>query len=158
MKNTKMLGLMLLASGIVALIAACASQMGGEPSTGAAVPIDNDDIGGVVTERERPGSRRLGDRRDPRSSDSVRQDGRHRRSGTLRRTRSAESQLRPLGAWVRAGRFAESESSSRQDSQPQGGRRAERSRGGAILSGDLLVLDAEDSRARASSAARGNSR
>jgi len=45
MKNTKTLGLMLLASGIVALIAACASQMGIEPSTGAAVRIDNDDIG-----------------------------------------------------------------------------------------------------------------
>src|SRR6476620_5354560 len=49
MKNTKTLGLMLLVSGIVALIAACASQMGSEPSTGAAVRIDNDDIGGVVT-------------------------------------------------------------------------------------------------------------
>ena len=54
MKNTKTLGLMLLASGIVALIAACASQMGGEPSTGAAVRIDNDDIGGVVTSANGP--------------------------------------------------------------------------------------------------------
>ena len=54
MKNTKMLGLILLASGIVALIAACASQMGGEPSTGAAVRIDNDDIGGVVTSANGP--------------------------------------------------------------------------------------------------------
>src|SRR5258705_11543723 len=54
MKNTKTLGLMLLASGIVALIAACASQMGIEPSTGAAVRIDNDDIGGVVTSANGP--------------------------------------------------------------------------------------------------------
>ena len=54
MKNTKTLGLMLLASGIVALIAACASQMGIEPSTGAAVRIDNDDIGGVVTSAKGP--------------------------------------------------------------------------------------------------------
>src|SRR6266850_7124577 len=54
MKNTKTLGLMLLASGIVALIAACASQMGIEPSTGAAIRIDNDDIGGVVTSAKGP--------------------------------------------------------------------------------------------------------
>ena len=33
-----------------------------------AVAIDNDDIGGVVTEPERAGSRRLGDRRNPRSA------------------------------------------------------------------------------------------
>jgi hypothetical protein len=45
---------MLLATGIVALIAACASQMGSEPSTGAAVRIDNDDIGGVVTSANGP--------------------------------------------------------------------------------------------------------
>jgi hypothetical protein len=54
MKNMKVLALILLASAIAALIAACASQMGGEPSTGAAVRIDNDDIGGVVTSAKGP--------------------------------------------------------------------------------------------------------
>src|SRR6266850_1254100 len=54
MKNMKVLALILLASTITALIAACASQMGGEPGTGAAVRIDNDDIGGVVTSANGP--------------------------------------------------------------------------------------------------------
>jgi len=54
MKNMKVLALILLASAIAALIAACASQMGGEPSMGAAVRIDNDDIGGVVTSAKGP--------------------------------------------------------------------------------------------------------
>jgi hypothetical protein len=40
--------------GIAALIAACAAQMGGEQSTGAAVRIDNDDIGGVVASAKGP--------------------------------------------------------------------------------------------------------
>ena len=54
MKNMKVLVLILLASAIAALIAACASQMGGEPSMDAAVRIDNDDIGGVVTSAKGP--------------------------------------------------------------------------------------------------------
>jgi hypothetical protein len=54
MKNMKVLALILLASAIAALIAACASQMGGEPSMDAAVRIDNDDIGGVVTSANGP--------------------------------------------------------------------------------------------------------
>src|SRR5438477_4537245 len=54
MKNTKVLALILIGSGIAAFIAACASQMGGEPSTSAAVRIDNDDIGGVVTSANGP--------------------------------------------------------------------------------------------------------
>ncbi len=72
-----------------------------------AVPIKNNDIGGVVTSAERPGSRRLGDRRDPRSAHPLRQDGRHRRSGPLRRPRPAQSQIYGLGARLRPGRFAE---------------------------------------------------
>ena len=100
---------MLLASGIVALIAACASQMGGEPSTGAAVRIDNDDIGGVVTSANGPEAGVWVIAETTRSADSVRQDGRHRRPGPLRRTRSAESELQRVGARLRAGRFAESD-------------------------------------------------
>ena len=44
----------LLAVGIAAVIAACAAQMGSEPSTVAVVRIDNVDIGGVVTSTSGP--------------------------------------------------------------------------------------------------------
>jgi hypothetical protein len=54
MKTTKLLYAAILATGIAVLIAACAAQMGGEPSTGAVVRIDNDDIGGVVTSAKGP--------------------------------------------------------------------------------------------------------
>src|SRR2546425_10093572 len=54
MRATRLLYLGVAAVGIAALIAACAAQMGGEQSTGAAVRIDNDDIGGVVTSAKGP--------------------------------------------------------------------------------------------------------
>ena len=54
MRTNKLLCLGVTMIGIVALIAACASQMGGEPSSDAAVRIDNDDIGGVVTSANGP--------------------------------------------------------------------------------------------------------
>src|SRR5881409_4265322 len=54
MRTTRLLYLGVAAVGIAALIAACAAQMGGEQSTGAAVRIDSDDIGGVVTSANGP--------------------------------------------------------------------------------------------------------
>src|SRR5437762_5479504 len=54
MRTARLLYLGVAAVGIAALIVACAAQMGGEPSTGAAVRIDNDDIGGVVTSANGP--------------------------------------------------------------------------------------------------------
>jgi hypothetical protein len=51
--KTKTFYLGALTIGIAAVIAACASQMGGEQSAGA-VRIDNDDIGGVVTSAKGP--------------------------------------------------------------------------------------------------------
>jgi hypothetical protein len=54
MRTTRLLYLGVAAVGIAALIAACAAHMGGEQSTGAAVRIDNDDIGGVVTSANGP--------------------------------------------------------------------------------------------------------
>ena len=53
MITKKVFYLSALAVGIAAVIAACASQMGGEQSAGA-VRIDNDDIGGVVTSAKGP--------------------------------------------------------------------------------------------------------
>src|SRR5882724_7472421 len=54
MSKTKALYLAIAIFGVAAFIAACAMQMGGEQSTGAAVRIDNDDIGGVVTSTKGP--------------------------------------------------------------------------------------------------------
>ena len=58
---------------------------------------------------------------------------------------SAEGQLQRLGARLRPGRFAQDRDRARQDPQPHRGAGAERGRGGGILSGDLLVCDAQDS-------------
>ncbi|HEY3167306.1 MAG TPA: hypothetical protein VGK57_08765, partial [Candidatus Binatia bacterium] len=54
MSKAKALYLAIAIFGVAAVIAACAMQMGGEQSTGAAVRIDNDDIGGVVTSTKGP--------------------------------------------------------------------------------------------------------
>src|SRR2546422_3807664 len=54
MSKTKALYLAIAIFGVAAFIAACAMQMGGEQSTGAAVRIDNDDIGGVVRSTKGP--------------------------------------------------------------------------------------------------------
>jgi len=54
MRTARLLYLGVAAVGIAALIVACAAQMGGEQSTGAAVRIDDDDIGGVVTSAKGP--------------------------------------------------------------------------------------------------------
>ena len=101
---------MLLASGIVALIAACASQMGGEPSTGAAVRIDNDDIGGVVTSANGPeaGVWVIAETRDlpTRFARMVVTDD----QGRYVVPDLPNGDLRHVGSWVRAGGFAKSES------------------------------------------------
>ena len=65
--------------------------------------------------RERARGRRLGDRRDHRSADQIRQDRRDRRSGPLCDPRSAEGQLQRLGARLWPGRFAEGAGRARQD-------------------------------------------
>ena len=54
MRTAKLLYVGVAAVGIAALIVACAAQMGGEQSTGAAVRIDDDDIGGVVISAKGP--------------------------------------------------------------------------------------------------------
>src|SRR5947199_9843640 len=54
MRTARLLYLGVAAVGIAALIVACTAQMGGEQSTGAAVRIDNDDIGGGVTSAKGP--------------------------------------------------------------------------------------------------------
>ena len=66
-------------------------------------------------QRERPRSRRLGDRGNDRPADEIREDRRHRRSRALRHSRSAPSELQRLGARIRAHRFAEGTRGTRQD-------------------------------------------
>ena len=93
---------------------------------------------------ERAGSRRLGDRGDHRPADQIRQDRRHRRPGPLRAARTAEGELQRVGARLWPGGFAEGAERARQDRQPHGGGGAECGGGGGVLSGDLLVFDAEN--------------
>ena len=109
------------------------------------VKVGAKSIGGVVTSAQRAGGRRLGDRRDHRTADQVRAHRRHRRQGPLSHSRSAGCRLQRLGARLRPGRFAENARQARHASQSRGGDRAERGGGGALLSGDLLVHDDEDS-------------
>ena len=78
-----------------------ASQPSAQP-----VPVDADDLGGVVTSAAGPRGRRLGHRRDAGPADEVRADRRHRRSGPLPPSRPAEGELQRLGARLRAGGFA----------------------------------------------------
>ncbi len=113
-----------------------------------AVPIKKDRHRRRGDEPERAGSRRLGDRRDPRSADPLRQDGRHRRSGPLCRARSAASEIYRLGARLRPRRFGQGRGRARQAAQSHRRAGAERRGRRAVLSGDLLVFDAENSRRR----------
>ena len=142
-------------------LAACAPWLfAGPQAQPARVPpavpaIDTDDIGGVVTGPERPRSRRLGDRRDARPARPLHQERRHRRSRPLRRPRSAARAATACGraatAWSTARRRRREPGQQRQHHRED---RAERGRGRAVLPGHLLVLDAEDSGRRSSSAAR----
>ncbi len=114
----------------------------------SAVALDADDIGGIVTEREGPGSRRLGHRRDRRVRHALREDRRHRRSGSLPRPRSAAAANYKV--WVRGYGLADS-AQGRGDSRAStvdldGDRRAGRGNRRAGLSGRLLVRDDEAAR------------
>ena len=109
------------------------------------VDVGANDIGGVVTRPERAGSRRLGDCRDHRSADPIHPHRRHRRPGPLRHPRSAD---RELQVWVRGYGLVDSPKLRAKPGQhldltavpaPSDGG------GRALLSGDLLVRDDEDS-------------
>ena len=100
---------------------------------------------------ERAGGRRLGDRRDHRPADPLHQERRHRRPGPLPHPRSAEGELRGVGARLRPRRHRQGPQASRAGSSTSP-RAAPTPEGrGRNLSGDLLVLDAEDAGASTSS-------
>ncbi len=96
--------------------------------------------------RERAGGRRLGDRGDHRPSHPLRQDGGDRRPGPLRAARPSEGQIQGVGAWLRSRRFAQGRRRTGPAAQSARRAGAERGGGGAVLSRDLLVLDAQDPR------------
>ena len=140
MKNTKVLGLILILCCVAAWLTAYPVQLGSQQDAG--IPIDNDDIGGVVTSAKGPeaGVWVIAETNDlpTRFARMVVTDD----QGRYVIPESAQSQLRHLGARLRIGGFTESEKRSRQASQPQSGGGAKRSRGSAILSGNLLVFHA----------------
>ena len=128
-----------------------------QQSSAAAVAIDNDDIGGVVTGPNGPeaGVWVIAETADlpTRFARIVVTDD----QGRYVVPDLPKAKYKRVGARLRPRRFAEGRRRARQAAQPHGGAGAERGGGSAILSGDLLVLDAEDSGRRASSAARATS-
>ena len=137
-----------IAAALAALMTIAVPSAGAQQAAAPAVAIDNDDIGGVVRGAKRSRGRCLGDRGNARSAGALHQDRRHRRSGPLRDPRSAESQLRRVGARLRPRRFAEGEERARQAAQPDRGAGPQRGGSREVLPGDLLVRDDEDPRGR----------
>ncbi len=135
-----------LYSGVAAIaIAAFLAAVPVRVYAQTAVAIDKNDIGGVVTGAKGPGSRRLGHRGNAGPSDPLRQDGRDRRPGPLRRARSARRQIQGVGARLWPHQFGQGRCPAGPAPESHGGCGVERRRCGAVLSGDLLVLDAENS-------------
>ena len=139
---------------LAALLAAPPTRLSAQQSTPPGVTVGATDIGGAVRSASGPeaGVWVIAETTDlPTKFAKMR---RHRRSGPLRHPRSAARQLQGLGARLWAGRFAEDARQAGPASQSHGGAGAERGGGRALLSGDLLVLDDEDSAGQAISAAR----
>jgi hypothetical protein len=94
---------------------------------------------------KRTRSRRVGHCRNDGSTYPVCQDGGDRQSGALRPSRPSQGQIQGLGTRLWARRLAEAGQRAGKAAQPARGRSAERDRRSPILSGHLLVFDAEDS-------------
>ena len=84
--------------------------------------------------------RRLGHRPNDRPGHPVREDCRHRRSGTISGAGPSQGQLQRLGPWIRAGGFTEDPDHSRQEPESPGGGGELSGGGGAILSGRALAV------------------
>src|ERR1700704_4467627 len=104
------------------------------------------DIKGVVTGPKGPESRRVGDRRDDRPADEIREGGGDRRQGPLPHPRAAERELRRLGQRLRLDRFSQGKDFRRKDTESKGKTGEEREGSGRVLPRDVLVFDAQDSR------------
>ncbi len=155
MKTLRILNAGLLAVGCAVIVTVSLAGTGGEQTTGQAVSIDADDIGGVVTGPKGPeaGVWVIAETTD--LPTKFVEDRRHRRSRPLPAARSAEGELQRVGARLRPRRLAEGAGDAGQDAEPDGGRRAERARRRRVLPGRLLVLAAQACPRRASSPAPG---
>ena len=140
------------AIGIAAVLLCCVA---GAQAAGVEPRIATDEIGGNVRSAARRGSRCLGDRRNPRFPDAIRQDRRDRRSRPLPDTGTAARQVPRLGARLRSRRLPRSRCNTRPAPRVGRQRRAGRGRGGQDLSGRLLVRDDEDPAGRTSRSAAG---
>ena len=105
------------------------------------VPIDPDDIGGVVRGPNGPEAGVWVVAETRRSQDGLPQDGRDRRSRALRASRSAQRELHRSGcaatAWSTRAKVT---SPPRAAAAAHRGARADAARRGAVLPGELLVL------------------
>ncbi len=99
-----------LYSGMVIVVGVVlAATLGGVRAAqrkSGAVRVGNADIGGVVTQPQGARGGRLGDRGNHRPADQIRQDRRHRRSGTLPGAGSSQGELQTCGFaatgwWIR---------------------------------------------------------
>ena len=140
------------AIGFAALLAAPAHVEAQQPIA-AAVAIDNDDIGGVVTG---PNGPEAGVWVIAETTDLPTQFAKMVVTDDQGRYVIPDLPKANYSVWVRGYGLVDSPKieRTRQASQSDGSAGAERGGGGALLSGDLLVFDDEDSARRASSAAR----
>ena len=79
-------------------------------------------------------------------ADGVREDRRHRRRRAVRPSRPSKGGLQRLGSWLRPGRLAQGAGRAGEGAEPDRDACADRRRGSARLSADLLVLDAQGAR------------
>ena len=110
-----------------------------QPASGA-IPIDNDDLGGIVTSAKGPeaGVWVIAETTDlpTRLIKSAVTDDR----GRYLLPDLPKANYRVCGAWLWSGRFAEGADRARKTPEPYRGRRAKCARGGRVLPGGLLVL------------------
>ena len=113
-KSRLYLGVAALAIAVV--LTGSVVEVSAQQSAPAAVAIDNDDIGGVVTGPNGPEAGVWVIAETTRPSDPLRQDRRHRRPGPLRRARSSEGQVQGVGARLRPRRHPPRSTASRASS------------------------------------------
>ena len=144
MKATRGLYLGLMAVGLTVILAACATQLDSQQSADTAIRIGQNDLGGVVTGASGPeaGVWVIAETTDlpTKFAKIVVTDDRGRYV-------MPELPKANYSVWVRGYGLVDSpkvRTAPGKTAQPHGGAGAERGRGGAILSGDLLVFDAQD--------------
>src|SRR5215831_18214766 len=113
-----------------------------------AVTVGATDIGGTVVGASGPEAGVWVIAETSELPHQVRAHRRYRRFRPLSHSRSTDSQLQRLGARLWSGGFAQARRKAGPAAQPHRGASAERSGGGALLSGNLLVRDDEDSTGR----------